>query len=129
MNIKLYYVAAGVVGLLIVGTIAGHLWSSRQIRRLEETVEAAKTQAAQKEIAADNAEKAAAEYKQKIDYLETNLADVRELAEKQDEELQKLTTDTRNARRDVRDARRVRAVSATNEELCAKLTEVGHPCQ
>jgi hypothetical protein len=69
-----------------------------------------------------------AAYKQKIEYLETQLAEIRDLANHQDEELKSITSNTRRARSDVERARRTRAAAATAAELCAKLAEVGHPC-
>jgi predicted RNase H-like nuclease (RuvC/YqgF family) len=127
MNSKTYIIVAAIT-LLVIGIIAGQLWSDHKIRLLEETINSAKADAATKQDAAVQAEKAAEIYKQKIEYLEQELSEIRSLATKQDEELQKLATNTGDARRDVERARRIRAIATTTEELCRKLAEVGHAC-
>lgn len=128
MNSKIYIIVA-TTALLAIGIIAGQLWSNHRIRLLEETINATKADAATKQDAAVQAEKAAGIYKQKVEYLEQELSEIRSLATKQDEELQKLTTHAGDARRDVERARRIRAIATTTEELCRKLAEVGHTCE
>ncbi|HEV8591920.1 MAG TPA: hypothetical protein VGQ55_07435, partial [Pyrinomonadaceae bacterium] len=68
MNSKIYIIVAAT--LLVIGIIAGQLWSNHRIRLLEETINATKADAATKQDAAVQAEKAAGIYKQKIEYLE-----------------------------------------------------------
>lgn len=122
------YIGLGVAALFAIGIFGGWLWSSYKISKLENTVVAAKQNADEKEQQAAAKENEAAENKQKIEYLETQLADIGRLARKQDEELEKLSINTRGARGDVERARRTRSVTATTEQLCQKLAEVGHPC-
>jgi hypothetical protein len=128
MNSKTYITAA-IIGVLVIGILVAYLWSSHRIRSLETEVDAAKTIAAEKQNSAIEAEKAAAEYKQKIEYLEQELGEARALATKPDDEIENFKTNTGVARRDVERVRRVRSVAGTTEELCRKLAEVGHPCE
>jgi uncharacterized protein HemX len=122
------YVAIAAVVLLTIAIFGGYLWSNHKIARLERSVADAKHNADQKESQATAKEIEAAEYKQKIEYLEKQLAEIGGLARKQDEELEKLNAISRSARGDVERARRTRSVAETADELCAKLAEVGHPC-
>ena len=122
------YIAIGAAILLATGIIGGWLWSNYKISRLESSIAAAKENAANKEQQAAAKEIEAAEYKQKIEYLETQLAEIGGLARKQDEDLEKLNVTSRGARADVERARRTRPVAATAKQLCQKLAQVGHPC-
>jgi predicted trehalose synthase len=122
------YIAIGAAVLLIAGILGSWLLSNHKISRLERAVATAKALANEKESHAIAKEIEAAEYKQKIEYLETQLAEIGGLARKQDEELEKLNVISHGARGDVERARRTRSVAATAEQLCQKLAEVGHPC-
>ena len=122
------YLAAAAAVLIIIAAIGGHLWSNHTISLLERDAETAKANAAARQESAAAAEHSAAEYRQKIEYLESTLTELTQLAKRQDEELEKLDVNTNGARRDVRHARGVRSIAVTNEELCRKLAEVGHPC-
>ena len=76
--------------MLIAAISGGWLWSNYKISKLERRVEDAKVLANAKESQARAKEIQAAEYKQKIEYLETQLAEIGGLAEKdQDEEFGK----------------------------------------
>ena len=101
----LTYLAAAAVGLLVIGIIAGHLLSEHRIRKLEDEIGAARAEAAVKQTQPAEAEKAADVYKQKIEYLESNLTELERLAQNQDEELKKLNADSNDARDNVRRAR------------------------
>ncbi len=104
------------------------LWSDHRIAKLAGESRDAIGRAETLEQYAVQKESETAEYKQKIDYLEHQLAEIQQLARKQDEELEKLNSITNNARADVERARRTRSVAATADELCQKLAELGHPC-
>jgi uncharacterized protein HemX len=121
------YLAAAAAVLIIIA-IGGHLWSNHTIGLLEREAETAKAKAVTQQEAAAAAEHSAAEYRQKIEYLESTLAELTQLAKRQDEELEKLDVNTSGARGDVRHARGVPSIAVTNEELCRKLADVGHPC-
>jgi chromosome segregation ATPase len=105
-----------------------HLWSNHKIASLERDVETAKAIAAEKQTAAERLETQAAEYKAKTEYLEQQIAEINAIATKQNEELEKLSKTTDSARRDVERARNIRSVTATADQLCAKLADLGHPC-
>ena len=102
--------------------------SNAKVRSLERAVEAAKQQAKANEEATVAAEIRAAEYMQKMEYLDARIAEIGTLARKQDEELEKIGGDIGNARRDVERARSVRAIGTNTDELCGKLGELGYPC-
>ena len=128
MELKVRMLAA--VGLVIVvSAMLTWMYSEAKVRRIERVVESARQQARLSEEKATIAENAAGEYKKKIEYLETELAAIGQIARRQDEELGKINGDVNAARRDVERARSVRAIDATADELCAKLAELGHGCQ
>ena len=123
---KIYLTAAAI---LLIVCLSGWLWSNHKITALEREVGNAKAAALEKERAADEKEKVSSEYKAKIDYLEQEIDAMRVTTQKQDEELKKLSANTENARRDVSRARVTSSKPATAAELCAKLAELGHPCE
>ncbi len=123
------YIAAAIATVFSIGIFGGWAWSNYNISKLERAVETAKTEAAAKQAAADEKEKEAAAYRKKIEYLEANLAEIKSIARKQDEELEKLNANSAGARGRVERARRVRAIAATADELCERLEELGHPCE
>ena len=127
MKIDPYIIAAAAI--LIISTIAATLWSNHKIASLEHEVETAKAAAAEKESAAGELERRAAEYKAKTEYLEQQIAEINAIATKQNEELEKLSKTTDSARRDVERARNMRSVAATVDQLCTTLADLGHPCQ
>jgi len=104
------------------------VWSNYQIRKLENTVGAAKQDAEFQEQRANELEMQSRKYEEKIAYLETNLAELKTLAKKQDEELKDIETVTGRARADVERTRRIGSAAATAEEVCRKLAELGHGC-
>ncbi|HQZ96520.1 MAG TPA: hypothetical protein PLP21_09395 [Pyrinomonadaceae bacterium] len=124
---KIYIAAA--TAAVFAATLLSYGWSNHQIAKLESQVAAAKAIANENQQTAAAKELEAAQYKQKIDYLETKLTEVNQLARKQDEELEKLKLNSRNARSTADAARRTRTITATNAELCNKLAELGHPCE
>ena len=124
---KLYSLLA-ISAIFAIGLIGSYAWSSRKITMLEATVANAKAAALEKQQTDEAREIEAAKYSEKVLYLESNLAEIKQLSRKQDEQLQKLTTNSRNARISVERVRNTRAIAATAAELCAKLAEVGHPC-
>src|SRR5687767_11842385 len=125
-KIKIYLALAGTVFLILTGY---SLWSNHQFRKLEEIIEAAKQRAESQEQRANELEMSARKYEEKIAYLESNLAELKTLARKQDEELKTIETTTGRARADVERARSIRSASATAGEVCRKLAELGHPCE
>ena len=127
MNTQIKIIAAAVGALVIVVAIASMI-SNARVRSLERAVEAAKQQAAASDEAAVTAEVQSVEYKQKIEYLENEIAKLGQIARRQDEELEKISGDVGGARRDVERARSIRAVGTSADELCTKLAELGHPC-
>jgi len=122
------YIGASLAVIFVIGIIGGAGWSHYKIKTLEIDVEKAKTNADSIQRSALGKEIEAAEYKKKIDYLERQLAEIKNIARKQDEELKKTNDNSRTARGDLDRARRTRSIEATTEELCAKLAELGHAC-
>ena len=122
------YTPAAVITFLILAGVTSWLWSNHKVAELERDVENAKAAAFTKENIADEKERQAAEYKAKTEYLEKQIADIRAIAKQQDEELQKLSADTNNARANVRRTRGISSAATTAKDLCAKLAELGHPC-
>lgn len=122
------YIALAVVAILILGIFGGAAWSNHTLLKLEQAVEAAKQNADRSAQTAAAKEIEAAQYKQKNEYLETQLTEIQTIARKQDEELEKLNVTTRDARDGVDRARRTRTIAANADELCQKLAELGHAC-
>lgn len=126
------YIGLALATLTIAAFIFSSIWTTRKFTKLERELNDAKqaVQTADKLAAQRDIE--AAEYKQKLEYLESNLTEIQTIARKQDEELEKLTTDTGRARTTLERTRRIRSIDTTAAELCAKLAEVGHqvrtPC-
>ena len=126
LNLKTYLIAGGAFLLLMMAI--GTMWSNHKIARLEREAGDAKAIAVEKQSIADDREKQAAEYKAKTEYLEQQIAEINAIATKQNEELEKLSKTTDSARRDVERTRNIRSVAATADQLCAKLADLGHPC-
>jgi FtsZ-interacting cell division protein ZipA len=120
------YIAVAVVAIVC---IVGAIWSNHKIASLERDVENAKTLAAEKQNTAVEKEALAGEYKAKNEYLEQQIDTLRAVAQKQDEELQKLYANVDNARADVGRTHSVRSAVATLTELCTKLADLGHGCR
>ena len=125
---KKIYLVIATAGVLTAGLTVGQLWSNHKIGQMERAVMDAKGHAETVQRAAASQEQKAAEYKAKIEYLESRLAEISATARRQDEELQTLENDSNTARGNVDRARRVRSVAATADELCKKLEELGHGC-
>jgi hypothetical protein len=126
LTIKIYIALAA---LVLVSALGFSIWSDQKTRRLERSAQKAREAAEQSRSEAAALEMAAAEYKRKNEYLEEQLSALRLIAVKQDEELEKFNTETSAARGRVRDARAVRAIESTTAELCARLADLGHPCE
>ena len=127
MNDQIKLILA-VAAAVVLAAAAATMVSNARLRSLERNVEIATERARTLEETARETESRAAEYKQKIEYLETEIAGIGRLARKQDEELKKISGDIGDARRDVESAKRIRPVSTNAAELCGKLEELGYPC-
>lgn len=124
---KIYLGAAALLAVMIAAA-AIYMPGVYRIRRAEREVDAARTATQEAEISAAAAEQRAAEYKEKLDFIESQLGEITEIARRQDNELKALNTNSNNARRNVERARSDRPVDTTTEQLCDKLAELGHPC-
>ena len=122
-------VIGGICLAIFVAVVLAWAVSEARLRRMERGVDAAKQQAMSTEEAANVAEASAGEYKKKIEYLESELAAIGQIARRQDEELEKIGGDVNAARSNVERARSIRAIDANANELCAKLAALGHGCQ
>ncbi|MCC6328972.1 MAG: hypothetical protein IT174_10680 [Acidobacteria bacterium] len=118
-----------VLAVLIAVCFGGYAWSGWKISRLEKETAEAKVRAGRLEDLAAKKEIEAEQYKQKIEHLEGSLAEIKEIAKTQDEELEKLNFSVRGSRADVERARGIRSIRTTADELCKRLGEVGHPCE
>lgn len=116
-----------VLGLLFFG---GSMVSSFETRKLEREVTAAKDNAKRWEDTAAKREIEAAQFKEKIEFLESNLVENQKIARTQDEKLEKAAGVTSRARADVRRAAGVQSIPDTDtNDLCTKLAELGHGCE
>lgn len=118
------YIAAAVLGS--IAGIAG--WANYKIGKLENAVSKAKERSEELERTAVLKEAEAAENVEKIAYLERQLGEIKDLARKQDEQLERLSDYSGRVRGDLDRARRTRVVPTDEPRLCAKLAELGHPC-
>ena len=123
------YIGLVVTAIFAAAILGGAAWSNHKIHTLEKAVEETKQIAGDKEKLAAAKELEAAGYKQKIEYLEQQLSEIQTKARKQDEKLEKLTTNNRLSRGRVERAKRTRTIPANTAELCAKLAELGHACE
>ena len=127
MNDQIKLILA-VAAAAVLAAAAATIVSNVRLRSLERNVEIATERARTLEETARETESRAAEYKQKIEYLEAEIAGIGRIARKQDEELKKISGDIGNARSDVERAKRIRTAGANAAELCGKLEELGYPC-
>ena len=123
------YIAMAITAIVAISMFGGAAWSNHKIAKLESAVEDAKREANSSQQSAVRKEIEAAESKQKTEYLEQQLTELQTIARKQDDELEKLNINTRGARGPMARARRTRSITATADELCAKLAELGHGCE
>lgn len=128
MNPTKTYIAAAAVVIVIAIMLGTVLWSEHKLAKLESELSESEANAEAAERRSREMEAAAAEHKQKIDYLEASLSDLKRIAAKQDENIKLLETDSDGARRGADRARRVERIESTTAELCRKLAELGHPC-
>jgi predicted nucleic acid-binding Zn-ribbon protein len=128
MNTKLIIGIGSTIGVVLISIAIYSALTNARIARLEAATEKASitADAAVRTVALRETEAAA--YKEKIAYLETTLGEIRERADKQDEQLEKITIAGRGARNYYNRARAARSVPATSAELCEKLAALGHPC-
>jgi DNA-binding helix-hairpin-helix protein with protein kinase domain len=121
--------AAGAIAAIIISAVAIQSVRSRlQISRLERARAVQEQNAARSEHIAAAAKQDAARQTARAEFLEQQLVEIRALAIKQDEELQKLNSDTDSARGRLDRTRGIRSVESTAAELCKKLAAVGHGC-
>ena len=114
--------------VLIVGLALTSVISNYKLSRLESEITRAKQTADELEKQSHIAERRAGEYVKKIEYLEGELAAIASVARRQDEELKAISGDVGTARRDVERARAIRSIDTTTDELCARLANLGQPC-
>jgi chromosome segregation ATPase len=126
---RLVYIALIAAAIIIVASFISEMRTNHKIRKLEDQVETAKAASAAKARAAELKELESAQYKQKAEYLETNLAEIQKLARRQDENLEKLKNNSAAARSDVERSRQLGTIDSTADELCATLAELAHPCR
>ena len=123
------YIGIAAAAILAAAILGGAAWSNYKITRLEKIVEETKQIGDQKEQEAAAKELEAAEYQQKIEYLELQLSGMTITKRKQDEKLEELTTNSSLRRGRVERAKRTRTTPANTVELCVQLAELGHACE
>jgi hypothetical protein len=126
MNTYLYIAAAALV--LVAGLMIGSAWSERKIRSIEAEAETDRANTSSADKIAAEREAEAAGYREKITYLEAEIAKAKQARRKDDEQIEVRTSNSRRARADVQRARGTRAVDTGRDELCAKLSQLGHGC-
>jgi chromosome segregation ATPase len=127
MNYKTKLIIVGAAAI-IVGLTLSTLISNHRLRTLDNEITTAKHRADELERQSQTGDAKAGEYIKKIEYLESELTAIGEIARRQDEQLKAISGDVGAARRDVERARTIRAIDATTDELCARLANLGHPC-
>lgn len=127
METKLKLIIAA-AAILVLSLAAVSIVSNARVRSLEREIGSAMAKAIEMENAATAAELAAAGYKRKIEFLESEIAAIGDIARRQDEELEKMGSDVGSARLDLERERLKRTVGRTADELCERLAELGHPC-
>ena len=127
METKLKLIIAA-AAILVLSSAAVSIVSNARVRSLEREIGSATAKAIEMEKAATAAELAAAGYKRKIEFLESEIAAIGDIARRQDEELEKMGSDVGSARIDLERERLKRTVGRTADELCERLAELGHPC-
>ena len=125
---QLVVLVAGLIFVICVAVSLGSALSGYRMRGLEKDVEAAKKDAVTAQGIATQKERQAQVYEQKIIFLEQSIADIQQVAKKQDEEVSKMDTAVGDARDAVVQSRRVKSITTTTSDLCTKLAALGHPC-
>lgn len=125
---NLIYVAIAGAILLAAALLLADAVSTRRMAKLEAAVDAARAAQRSADARAAEKEKLAEHFRIKIEFLEENLADIRILADRQDEELKKITLNAASARADVIRIRQLRPIDITADELCRRLENIGYPC-
>ena len=129
MTRKQIYYAAAIVAAIVIGIVLLRMLGSEiAVGKLETKIADQKANAAELENKARTSERDAEVYREKIAFLEQNLAEINRIARRQNEEIEKFQTVVNTARDDVRRARGIRSIAITAGELCEKLAEAGHPC-
>ena len=122
------YIGFALAAVTVAAFISSSIWTTRKFTNIERELFEARQAVRSADKLAAKREAEAAEYKQKLEYLETNLSQIQTIARKQDEELENLNSNSRNARSNVERGRRTRPTAITDAELCKKLAEVGRGC-
>ncbi len=122
------YIAVTIAAVLAVGIFGGSVWSDHKVSQLERRIVEARQTADETQKISEKRDIDAAAYLEKIAYLERRIAENQTQARKQDEQIEKHSTNTRNARADLERVRRVRANDASIPGLCEKLAALGHQC-
>jgi len=132
-TLKIKMLAAALVALLAI-TTAAWLVTAVRVERAESRLAKSAATSAKTEREAEAHKIAAAEYRQQIASLESQLAEIRSTTVKQDEKLKTTTAITRNARNDLERIRRPgpnpNSADANVDAgtVCERLKSLGHPC-
>lgn len=114
---------------LAVSMVVSTIWSNRKIVEFERRATDAVITADKLEHDAIESEKRATEYLQKVELLEAQASELRTQTRRQDEKLEKATTNVRAARRNVERVRGTKQADTDERQLCEQLGAVGHECQ
>ena len=123
---KVYIAAAVALAFLITMAV---IISNLRTRSLQRGIERSVQNAETLERKAAEAETDSAAYREKVSYLERQLAELKQTGRKQDEKLETLNNNSRAAREHADRARASGNVPSNARELCKKLADLGHPCE
>ncbi len=129
ITLRQKFYAAAIIAAVVIALfgISLLLWK-RNVAKLERRAAAIEHRSKQYEADARDAEQRAEREAGRVEYLEKQISEIRDLAAKQDEHLKTLDADTRTARGRADRARGIRAIDTTTSQLCAKLESLGHRC-
>lgn len=125
-RLPLLAAAAAIFGL---GLLGGMRISDSRIEQIEKRTAEVKAEAEIRRTAAIEKEREAERFKEKIAFLERTLEEREETGRRQDDEIKKISSVAGDLRADVRRLRGVSRIESTVSGLCARLSEIGHPCE
>lgn len=120
---------AAATAIFGLGLLGGSQISNGRIEQTNKRTVEAMAEAEMRRVVAIEKEREAERFKEKIAFLEQTLAEREETARRQDDEIKKISGVAGDLRDDVRRSRGVNRIESTVSGLCARLGEIGHPCE
>jgi|GEM_PF-6676694 len=131
-NKRIYIYAAAMIAAIALTIMISNAWTDRKIAAIEKRAEQQSAAAEAADQRANEAEKKAASFEEKINYLEAQAAETERYRRTQNEDLKKISADTDAARRNVERVRRTRPNAAnapTVTDTCRELARAGYGCE